>query len=46
MTEYIRICVDDDVDAARRAYTKAPLGTPWLHLERSSRPLRAASTRR
>lgn len=26
MIEYIRICVDDDVDAARRAYTKALMG--------------------
>jgi alkanesulfonate monooxygenase SsuD/methylene tetrahydromethanopterin reductase-like flavin-dependent oxidoreductase (luciferase family) len=26
MIEYIRICVDDDVDAARRAYTKALTG--------------------
>lgn len=26
MIEYIRICVDDDVDAARRAYTKALIG--------------------
>jgi len=26
MTEYIRICVDDDVDAARRALTKALMG--------------------
>ena len=26
MIEYIRICVDDDVDAARRAFTKALMG--------------------
>ena len=26
MVEYIRICVDDDVDAARRAYIKALMG--------------------
>jgi alkanesulfonate monooxygenase SsuD/methylene tetrahydromethanopterin reductase-like flavin-dependent oxidoreductase (luciferase family) len=26
MIEYIRICVDDDVDVARRAYTKALMG--------------------
>jgi alkanesulfonate monooxygenase SsuD/methylene tetrahydromethanopterin reductase-like flavin-dependent oxidoreductase (luciferase family) len=26
MIEYIRICVDDDVDAARRAYTRALMG--------------------
>jgi alkanesulfonate monooxygenase SsuD/methylene tetrahydromethanopterin reductase-like flavin-dependent oxidoreductase (luciferase family) len=26
MIEYIRICVDDDVDAARRAYVKALMG--------------------
>jgi alkanesulfonate monooxygenase SsuD/methylene tetrahydromethanopterin reductase-like flavin-dependent oxidoreductase (luciferase family) len=26
MIEYIRICVDDDVDAARRAYVKALIG--------------------
>ena len=26
MIEYIRICVDDDEDAARRAYTKALMG--------------------
>jgi alkanesulfonate monooxygenase SsuD/methylene tetrahydromethanopterin reductase-like flavin-dependent oxidoreductase (luciferase family) len=26
MLEYIRICVDDDVDAARRAYVKALMG--------------------
>jgi alkanesulfonate monooxygenase SsuD/methylene tetrahydromethanopterin reductase-like flavin-dependent oxidoreductase (luciferase family) len=26
MIEYIRVCVDDDVDAARRAYTKALMG--------------------
>ena len=31
MIEYIRICVDDDVDAARRAYTKAliPYALAW-----------------
>ena len=26
MVEYVRICVDDDVEAARRAYTKALMG--------------------
>jgi alkanesulfonate monooxygenase SsuD/methylene tetrahydromethanopterin reductase-like flavin-dependent oxidoreductase (luciferase family) len=26
MIEYIRVCIDDDVDAARRAYTKALMG--------------------
>src|SRR5690606_21836697 len=26
LAEYIRICVDDDVDAARRAYTRAVMG--------------------
>ncbi len=26
MIEYVRICVDDDVEAARRAYTKALMG--------------------
>ena len=26
MIEYIRICVDDDVDAARRAFIKALMG--------------------
>ena len=41
ISEYIRICVDDDVDVARRAYTRAIMGYALGPLDRPAASYRA-----